>query len=590
MMTRAAISIRVSTQKQADRGYGLGAQLTNCLAYIERRGYEIDEDDIYTDVITGTTSDRPGLNALIEDIPAKGIEVVVIPEIKREARDYAEFIEIEDRFKATGVRLEYADGMNFDPNNKYAWMGKHMAAMFAHIDREDIKERTIDGIKRKVASGQVFASRAPYGYRLAVRIEEKGKRYNTFEIDEDEAATVVMIYTWYTIGDQGEQPLSAYAITRRLAQMGIPTRADNPDTKLGRIKTVRGHAEWSERIVRVILRREYYTGVWYWGKTKNVKWKDLPKDKQDELRPRHRTHPDPDDVIQMAVPREQWKAVTIPAIIDRTTWELAQQRAAENKQRASRNASYDYLFSSRLTCRICNKVLIGHTSRATRNRKRDYHYYRHDRHRPACYHTSIGEADLDRALWTWICEVAGDPDDVEQRLAARQDEAEQRNAPLRRRIAIHEKHINELTDELDELQLQLVQRRVTPKFFDQRKPVVEKQLADHERRHGELLAQLETAPHSESQIRSAREVCAAIQLLAEPGRARRHERKWAYDLLQVVAEIDIEDGQKVAYASCILDARRLALSDMSPSSHVTQYHPIRLSARLVIGPVCRRLT
>ncbi|HEX9369659.1 MAG TPA: hypothetical protein VF897_01585, partial [Roseiflexaceae bacterium] len=114
-------------------------------------------------------------------------------------------------------------------------------------------------------------------------------------------------------------------------------------------------------------------------------------------------------------------------------------------------------------------------------------------------------------------------------------------------------------------QSQLVKKRITEKYFDENRPRIEKQLAALQQRHDELTAKLETAPYNETQIRSAREVCEAIRRLGEPGRARRDERAIAYDMLDVTAQITIEDGYKVAYADCILDAKRLPIGGALPN-------------------------
>ena len=50
---RAAISVRVSTDKQAKTGYGLEAQLQACQVYVRERGYTLVCEP-FVDIITGT--------------------------------------------------------------------------------------------------------------------------------------------------------------------------------------------------------------------------------------------------------------------------------------------------------------------------------------------------------------------------------------------------------------------------------------------------------------------------------------------------------------------------------------------------------
>ncbi len=66
------------------------------------------------------------------------------------------------------------------------------------------------------------------------------------------------------------------------------------------------------------------------------------------------------------------------------------------------------------------------------------------------------------------------------------------------------------------------------------------------------------ATHTPEQIQNARQLCTAIRLgLRE---FDTEERREGYDLLDVTAQITIEDGMKIAYAECMLDARRIPIS------------------------------
>jgi site-specific DNA recombinase len=548
-MTRAAISVRVSTRKQAETGYGLDAQLAACHEYVIKQGYELV--DTYTDVITGITSERPGLEALIEAIPLKHIDVVVMPEIDRASRDFAEFVVIKGELQEAGARIEYAIGANFSPDDEDGWLMENLIAMLADRERRRLLRKMNDGIKAKVASGQIFASRAPYGYKLVATVDQLGKRYNSFAIDEVEAPIVVLIYTWYTAGDGDDKPSSVYAIAQRLTEMGVPTRADTTGERT--IKRVNGYGVWSERMVRLILGREDYTGVWYWGKTKSVKKALGSKETK-----------------QIAVPRSQWKSVPIPIIIDRETWDLAQVRADDNRKRASRNGHYNYLFTGRLTCLTCGYALVGHNVRARGTHTEDYPHYRHSRKLPnsmQCFHHTVNEKDLDDTLWQWVTEVVSDPNKVEQQLMAVQQGAEQRNAPTRQQIAILDKQITELGNELNDLQLWLVKRKITETFFDEHQKRLEQQSLELQRRRSELDKKLESGPHTPPQIENIRAFCAMVrQRLGKPGRIRRHERALGYDLLDMTAKITIEDGVRVAYAMCIFDTKRLTTGRLSDTS------------------------
>src|SRR5215212_5932724 len=97
---RAALYVRVSTEDQANEGYGLGVQLDQVTAYA--RAFGLDVVQTYTDPgISGTTraSERPGLSQAIADAQAQQYDVLIVPAIDRLARKATVLLAIWDELE-----------------------------------------------------------------------------------------------------------------------------------------------------------------------------------------------------------------------------------------------------------------------------------------------------------------------------------------------------------------------------------------------------------------------------------------------------------------------------------------------------------
>ena len=92
---RAVGYVRVSTEEQAREGLSLAAQESRIKAYCEAKGWELVR--VYRDEgYSGKDLRRPGIQALIRDLKADGIDVVVVlklDRLTRSVRDLGALIE-----------------------------------------------------------------------------------------------------------------------------------------------------------------------------------------------------------------------------------------------------------------------------------------------------------------------------------------------------------------------------------------------------------------------------------------------------------------------------------------------------------------
>src|SRR5690349_2529261 len=117
MAMKAMIYLRVSTDEQARRGYGLGDQSDDCQGRVQQNTYTLvgpgysarDEYKLagmYVDDFTGMSMERPALDRMREDIVTYGAQVVVIADMDRLARKAVYSALLEEELEELGARVE----------------------------------------------------------------------------------------------------------------------------------------------------------------------------------------------------------------------------------------------------------------------------------------------------------------------------------------------------------------------------------------------------------------------------------------------------------------------------------------------------
>jgi site-specific DNA recombinase len=215
----------------------------------------------------------------------------------------------------------------------------------------------------------------------------------TLAIHEPEARIVRLIYEWYT--GQGQERAGTRKIAKSLCEMKIPTWGDlNP----GKSSKRKARYHWSKASVYRILTNEVYAGVWQYGDIK----------------------------------------VQVPAIVERTVWEAAQERRKSNIHEAKRQRKYEYLLSGHVKCK-CNVAMVGMTIRTG---GKPYSYYVCNTKRsPLAYDRPCGAPyfrvdKVDAKVWARIAGWLEEPEQLEKGLAAYRSQQKEINRPLLERLAV----------------------------------------------------------------------------------------------------------------------------------------------------------
>lgn len=232
---------RVSTETQAEKGYGLEAQRQELRKYAAAHGFEyahIFEDAGISGNLKDTDEDE-AINkreALIEMLACldEGDKVVVLNTSRLWRSDMTKVIIRRDlmKHKADVISIEQPKYSLYtkDPNE---YLIISMMELLDVYDRMSISLKLARGRTVKAKNGDKPAGVCPFGYQYSA----DKKRV---EINQEEAAVVKMMFT------EGQKGRSLNQIATFLNDQGIVSR--------------RGK-HWSSGSIQMILRNPFYTGV-----------------------------------------------------------------------------------------------------------------------------------------------------------------------------------------------------------------------------------------------------------------------------------------------------------------------------------------
>lgn len=232
-MKRAALYIRVSTLEQAQEGYSVGEQRERLIAYCKAQDWLIA--DIYVDGgYTGSNLNRPGIQKLIGE--TEKFDVVLVYKLDRLSRSQRDTLYlIEEIFRPNNVDFVSMQE-SFDTSSPFGKAMIGLLAVFAQLEREQIKERTWMGRVARAKTGLHHGGgNIPIGYDYS-----DGKLI----VNPYEAEQVRKIYEWYLAG------ASLKAITDKLQDAGYTNRYSS-------------YNSWTS--VRNILENETYIGRLHFG-------------------------------------------------------------------------------------------------------------------------------------------------------------------------------------------------------------------------------------------------------------------------------------------------------------------------------------
>ena len=182
---KVGLYCRVSTQEQALNGHSIDEQIDRMTKYCNAMEWEIA--GTYTDAgFSGASTERPALQKLIKEI--KTLDKVLVYKLDRLSRSQKDTLMlIEDVFLKNNTDF-VSMTENFDTSTPFGKAMIGILAVFAQLEREQIKERMTMGQVARAKQGKFHGSAIiPVGYdyidgELIVNEYEKIQVQKVFEL------------------------------------------------------------------------------------------------------------------------------------------------------------------------------------------------------------------------------------------------------------------------------------------------------------------------------------------------------------------------------------------------------------------------
>jgi site-specific DNA recombinase len=509
MTQDVAIYARVSTSQQA-QAQTIEQQLERLRAHVAGRGWSLDETHVFRDDgHSGAGLNRPGLDRLRDATRLGEVDLILVTEPDRLARNYVHQMILLDEFERAGCPVEFLDRpMGDDPHDRLLLQ---IRGAVAEYERTLIADRLRRGRQMKYRAGVLLPWTHPlYGYDF-----DPGRPRDPagVRVDEAEAAVVREIYARYAT-----EGVSLCRLAEDLGRQGIPTPG--------------GKRIWSLCTLRSILRQPAYTGRVYANRF--------------AVRParirRSATHPigRPHDSLT-ELPPEEWIAVTtIPAIVTPEQFELVRGKLAQNRSFAARNAKYPYLLRALVSCGRCRAACSG------RHTPAGYSYYVcsgkrraiHSRTEIKCPSRFSPADQLDALVWADLCEVLTHPEHLAaalRRAAAGQwlpQALQARREQLRRAQRQLDQQLERLTDAYLVAVFPLAE-------YERRRRELEQKRQGLARQEEQLAAQVDRQAEVAGMVRSVEAFCQRVRDGLE--RATFEQRRQLVELL--IDRVLVADGE-----------------------------------------------
>lgn len=319
---RVWIYVRLSNDDDQEMNSLLNQQEI-CHGFAEQHGYTIVGQSS-DDNVSGMKFNRRGLDELTAAVDADKIDAVIVKDLSRLGRHRTQTALFIDYLREHQVRVISAtEGIDTFRDEDDLMIG--VRGLMNDYYARDISKKIRAGYRQKQREGIVITP--PFGYR-------KDRNTNTIELHPEASQTVQIIYSLYLQG------LGQKEIARRLNALGRKTPAQLRAEQCGRevcaaSKSKDGRYVWTYASVKNILVEEAYTGVLinHRSETNSGKAKRL---EQAEWY-RHENF--------------------FPAIIERDTWEKAQQKLKAQARPANGNKA-KHRYAGLILCKECGNPFV----------------------------------------------------------------------------------------------------------------------------------------------------------------------------------------------------------------------------------------
>lgn len=236
----AAYYGRVSTAEQVE-GTSLGTQRDRCRSAIEARSWNFADPWEYVDEgVSGAKGSRPALDRLMTACRVGSVTAVVVAKLDRFGRSMRHLSTMLGELDDLGV-IFVSVAESFDSSTPSGRLQRNMLGSFAEFERDQIRERTMTGLRAVAAEGYWPGGPPPYGYRLV-------PSGNHTEAQIDPVESEVLLTAIRLIADDG---LTTWEAAATLNALGYRPRKS---------------PKWTHHNLRRLLLDARVSGEWAYGR------------------------------------------------------------------------------------------------------------------------------------------------------------------------------------------------------------------------------------------------------------------------------------------------------------------------------------
>src|SRR5215472_8996680 len=186
---RAALYVRVSTTNRATRNQAVFEQNPEVQEQplwqmAEQRGWSVTK--VYSDRMSGSKADRPGLNALMQDARRGAFDVVVVWRFDRFVRSIEQLVLALAEFRTLGIDFVSSQ----EALDTSTPMGKAMFTIIgamAELERNVIRERVVAGLEHARSHGTksgaaIGRPRAVFDRAAVVELRTAGRSWSQIAV------------------------------------------------------------------------------------------------------------------------------------------------------------------------------------------------------------------------------------------------------------------------------------------------------------------------------------------------------------------------------------------------------------------------
>ncbi len=293
-------------------------------------------EDIYIfgdEGVSGAIFERPQLMTALDMLKKRdnNIKYFICYDGSRLSRNAAHQLIIIDEIKRSGAQLIFLKN-NYEDNAEGRFQLTVMAAVDEY-ERARLKLRTEMGKRAKAVQHKLTHNPGLYGYDFDAKND-------TLSINEEHAQNLRHMFKLLINEEKGPSE-----IAEELNEACVPS----PRMR-----------QWSRVTVRRILSNPSYLGTLYIRRydTRDCHLNKF-KNKGEKIKVKEK-------------PQSEWVPIVIPQIIDKDTWEKAQNILKKSKHTRKSKGSVDFLLTPLLKCGMCGRVMNG---KSIVRDACDYRYY-----------------------------------------------------------------------------------------------------------------------------------------------------------------------------------------------------------------------